>query len=94
MSDRYIVSLPMQVEADTPEKAVEAFIEQVNSYGLRHWNYNLFKLDEEGEVTAERLTRRGVAEETPDGDTEDEPTTPDPEPSDEGGAPTSDGGDS
>lgn len=94
MSDSYIVSLPMQVEADSPEDAVEEFMEQVLSFGLRGWNFNLFKLNDEGGVE-EQITVMGASGEVVShGDAEDEPAPSEPEPSDEGGTPASEGGDS
>lgn len=94
MSDHYIVSLPMQVEADSPENAVEEFMEQVLSFGLRGWNFNLFKVDEDGGVLQQITVKGASGEVVIHGDTEDEPVAPDVEPSDKGSTPTSDGGDS
>lgn len=79
----YVVSLPMRVGAESPEAAVQAFIEQVNAFGLRAWNYNVTPA--EGEIIrAQTITGRGVViveeeEEQQDGEDVDVATASEPD---------------
>lgn len=56
--ETYVVSLPMRVSAESPEAAVQAFIEQINTFGLRAWTYTVAHA--EGETSAQTITGRGV----------------------------------
>lgn len=74
---RYVVALPVNVAAESPQEAIVAFIAQVNAYGLTTWNYSV--VDEDGGEAV--MVRLDSSEEDPEGD--DEPVDePAPEPSD------------
>lgn len=62
----YLVTLPMRLEAETPQDAIEQFIEQVNTFGLRAWS---FSVQHEGHLA---LVINGRGEVIEDGDEEGE----------------------
>lgn len=58
----YTVELPMQIQgAETPEEAVEAFIDQIVTFGQRAWTYLV--TDEDGNTI--RVGHRLDAEHEP-----------------------------
>lgn len=54
---RYEVSLPIAVKAATPEKAIEAFIDQIVTHGLKPWSYTV--AEQGGEARRVRLGEEG-----------------------------------
>lgn len=89
----FLVSLPMQVRANSPEEAVEAFLEQTLQYGMRPWDYNVIAFGNEDDVLGERSVVSGHGERrSSDVTPQDEPTAGDDERGDEAGASGSDAG--
>lgn len=91
----FIISLPMQVRADSPEQAVEAFLEQSLRYGMRTWNFNVVEVGEDDELGERTIVNgegvRVEQEEASDDDSQAEPTPVDSDTTDEGSAPESEG---
>lgn len=91
----FIISLPMQVRADSPEQAVEAFLEQSLRYGMRTWNFNVVEVGEDDELGERTIVNgegvRVEQEEASDDDSQAEPTPVDSDTTDERSAPESEG---